>query len=85
LSTLSVEEAVDRGLKKFVNEQEEHLGVPGILREWKAKVLLFVRKRTRVSFVVPTSSNSSLSVPLGDLDHLKYLQHSFIITCMEML
>jgi hypothetical protein len=55
---------------KFVNKQEELLGVQGILREWKAKVLLFVQKRTRASFVVQTSSDSSLSVPLGDLDHL---------------
>jgi hypothetical protein len=45
--------------------------VQGILREWKAKVLLFVQKRTRASFVVQTSSDSSLSVPLGHLDHLK--------------
>jgi hypothetical protein len=69
----SIEEAIDKGLKKFVNKQEELLGVQGILREWKAKVLLFVQKRTLASFVVQTSSNSSLSVPLGDLDHLKTL------------
>ncbi len=49
LSMLSIEEAIDKGLKKFVNKQEELLGVQGILSEWKAKVLLFVQKRTRVS------------------------------------
>jgi hypothetical protein len=38
---LSIEEAIDKGLKKFVNKQEELLG-EGILSEWKAKVLLFV-------------------------------------------
>jgi len=44
LSMLSIEEAIDKGLKKFVNKQEELLGVQGILSEWKAKVLLFVRR-----------------------------------------
>jgi len=52
LSMLSIEEAIDKGLKKFVNKQEELLGVQGILSEWKVKVLLFVQKRTRASFVV---------------------------------
>jgi hypothetical protein len=33
--------------------------------------------------VVQTSSDSSLSVPLGDLDHLKILQRSFVITYMD--
>jgi hypothetical protein len=80
---LSIEEAIDKGLKKFVNKQEELPGVQGILSEWKAKVLLFVQKRTRASFVVQTSSDSSLSVPLGDLDHLKILQRSFVITYMD--
>jgi hypothetical protein len=56
-------QAIDKGLKKFVNKQEELLGVQGISSEWKAKVLLFVQKRTRASFVVQTSSDSSLSVP----------------------
>jgi hypothetical protein len=42
LSVLSIEEAVDEGLKKFVDKQEELLGVPRMLREWKAKVLVFV-------------------------------------------
>jgi hypothetical protein len=37
-----------------------------------------VQKRTRVSFIVQTSSYSSLSVPLGDLDHLKTLQRSLV-------
>jgi hypothetical protein len=73
LSMLSIEEAIDKALKKFVNKQEELLGVQGILSEWKAKVFLFVQKRTHVSFVVQTSSDSPLSVPLGDLDHLKFL------------
>ncbi len=82
LSMLSFEEAIEKGLKKFVNKQEELLGVQGILNEWKAKVLLFVQKRTRASFVVQTSSDSSLYVPLGDLDHLKILQQSFVITYM---
>jgi hypothetical protein len=67
---LSIEETIDKGLKKFVNKQEELLGVQGMLSEQKAKALLFVQKRTRVSFVVQTSSDSSLFVPLGDLDHL---------------
>ncbi len=49
LSILSIEEAIDKGLKKFVNKQEEFLGVQGILSEWKAKVLLFVQKRTHAS------------------------------------
>jgi len=81
---LSIEEAIDKGLKKFVNKQEELLGVQGILSEWKAaKVLLFVQHRTRASFVVQTSSDSSLSVPLGDLDLLKILQWCFVITYMD--
>jgi len=83
LSMLSIEEVIDKGLKKFVNKQEELLGVQGILSEWKAKVLLFVQKRTHASFVVQTSSDSSLSVPLGDLDHLKILQRSFVVTYMD--
>jgi hypothetical protein len=83
LSMLSIEEVIDKGLKKFVHKQEELLGVQGILREWKAKVLLFVQKRTLASFVVQTSSDSSLSVPLGDLGHLKFLQQSFVITYMD--
>ncbi len=33
--------------------------------------------------MVQTSSDSSLSVPLGDLDHLKFLQQSFVITYMD--
>ncbi len=77
------EEAIDKGLKKFVNKQEALLGVQGILSEWKARVLLFVQKRTCASFMVQTSSDSSLSVPLGDLDHLKILQHSFVIIYMD--
>ncbi len=83
LSLLSIEKAIDKGLKKFVNKQEELLGVQGILSECKAKVLSFVQKRTHASFVVQTSSNSSLSVPLGDLDHLKILERSFVITYMD--
>jgi hypothetical protein len=47
LSHLSIEEAIEKGLKKFANKQEELLGVQGFLSEWKAKVLLFVQKRTR--------------------------------------
>jgi hypothetical protein len=39
LSMLSIEEAIDKALKKFVNKQEELLGVQGILSQWKAKVL----------------------------------------------
>jgi hypothetical protein len=77
---LSIEEAIDEGLKKFVNKQEELLGVQVILSEWKAKVLLLVRKKTHAFFVVQTSSDSSLSVPLGNLDHLKILQRSLVIT-----
>jgi hypothetical protein len=33
--------------------------------------------------MVQTSSNFSLSIPLGDLDHLKILQQSFVITYMD--
>jgi hypothetical protein len=33
--------------------------------------------------VVQTSSDSSLSVPLGALDHLKILQQSFVISYMD--
>jgi hypothetical protein len=83
LSMLSIEEAIDEGLKKFVNKQEDLLGFQGILSEWKAKVLLFVQKRTRASFVVQTSFDSSLSVALGDLDHLKILQRSLVNTYMD--
>ncbi len=36
------------------------LDVGHVLSEWKAKVLLFVQKRTRDSLVVQTSSDSSL-------------------------
>jgi len=36
------------------------LNVGHVLSEWKAKVLLFVQKRTRASLVVQTSSDSSL-------------------------
>jgi hypothetical protein len=82
---LSIEEAIDEGLKKFVNKQEELLGVQGILSEWKAKVLLFVQKRTSASFVVQTSSDSSFSVPLGGLDHLKILQRSLVITWINVV
>ncbi len=63
MSILSIEEAIEKGLKKFVNKQEELLGVQGILSEWKPKVLLFVQKRTHASSVVQISSDSSLSVP----------------------
>jgi len=77
---LSIEEAIDKGLKRFVNKQEELLGVQGISSEWKAKVVLFVQKRTCASSMVQTSSDSPLSVPLGDLDHLKSLQWSLVVT-----
>jgi len=77
---LSIEETMDKGVKRFVNKQEEVLGVQGISSEWKSKVLLFVQKRTRASSMVQTSSDSSLSVPLGDLDHLKSLQWSLVVT-----
>jgi len=66
---LCIEEAIDKGLKRFVIKQEELLGVQGISSEWKAKVLWFVQKRTCASSMVETSSDSSLSVALGDLDH----------------
>ncbi len=33
--------------------------------------------------MVQTSSDSPLSVPLGDLDHLNILQQSFVITYMD--
>ncbi len=51
---LSIEEAIDKGLEKFVNKQEELLEVQG-----KPKVLLFVQKRTHASSMVQTSSDSS--------------------------
>jgi len=38
----SIEEVIDKSLKKFVNKQEELLGVQGISSEWKAKVRSFV-------------------------------------------
>jgi len=79
LSMFSIEEAIEKGLKMFVNKQEELLGVQWILSEWKAKVPLFVQERTHASSEVQTSSDSSLSVPLGDLDHLKSLQWSLVI------
>jgi hypothetical protein len=78
-----MEEAIDKGLENFVNKQEDLLRVQGILSEWKAKVLLFVQKRTHASSMVQTSSDSSLSVPLGDLDRLKSLQRSLVITYMD--
>ncbi len=74
LSMLSIEESINKGLKMFVNKQEELLGSQGILSDWKAKVPLFVQERTHALSVVQTSLDSSLSVPLGDLDHLKSLQ-----------
>jgi hypothetical protein len=77
LSLLYIEKVIDKGLKKFVDEPEELLGVSGILSEWKAKVLLFVRKMTCASFAVRTSSDSSFSVPSEDLDCFKILQRSF--------
>jgi len=83
LSHLSIEEAIEKGLKKFVNKQEELLGVQGILSEWKAKVLLIVHKRTCSFSVVQSSSNLFLSVPLGDLDCLQSLQCSSVITYMD--
>jgi hypothetical protein len=63
LSHLSIEEAIEKGFKKFFNKKEELLGVQGILSEWKAKVLLFVQKRTCSFSVVQSSSNLFLSVP----------------------
>ncbi len=46
-------------------------------------IVLFVLKSTHASFVVQTSSDSSLSVPLGDLDYLKIVQWSLVITYMD--
>ncbi len=46
-------------------------------------IVLFLQKRTCASFVVQTSSDSSLSVPLGDLDYLKILQWSLVIAYMD--
>jgi hypothetical protein len=77
LPHLSIEEATEKGLKKFVNINEELLGVQGILSEWKAKVLLFVLKRTHSFSVVQSSSKSSLSTPSGDLDHPVFLSYYF--------
>jgi hypothetical protein len=36
LSMFSIEEAIDKGLKTFVNKQEELLGFQGTLSDWKA-------------------------------------------------
>jgi hypothetical protein len=83
LSKFSIEEAIDKGLKMFVNKQEELQGFQGILSDWKAKVPLFVQKWTHASSVVQTSLDSSLSVPLGDLDHLKSLQQFLVFTYMD--
>jgi hypothetical protein len=44
LSHLSIEEAIEKSLKKFVNKQEELLGVQGILSEWKAKFFCLCRR-----------------------------------------
>jgi hypothetical protein len=63
LPHLSIEEATEKGLKKFVDIHEEL--VQGILSEWKAKVLLFVLKRTHSFSVVQSSSKSSLSTFRG--------------------
>ncbi len=46
----------------------------------------FIQKRTHASFMVQISCDSSLSVPLGDLDHLdhlKILQWSLVITYVD--
>jgi len=83
LSIFSIEEAINKGFKKFFNKQEELLHIQGILNEWKAKVLLFLQKRIHASFVVQTSFYSSLSVPLGYMDQLKILQRSLVITYMD--
>jgi hypothetical protein len=80
---LSIEKVVDEGFKKFVDKQKKLLGVPWMLTEWKAKVLVFVQKRTCAYFLVQTSSDSFMSVPLGDLDRLKILQRSLVITYMD--
>jgi hypothetical protein len=40
LFMLSIEEVVDEGFKKFVDKQEELLGVPWMLTEWKACVYI---------------------------------------------
>ncbi len=40
LFMLSIEEVVDEGFKKFVDKQEELLGVPWMLTEWKACVCI---------------------------------------------
>jgi hypothetical protein len=49
LSKLFIEEAMDKGFKRFVSMQEELLGVQGISSEWKAELLFFVQKRTCAS------------------------------------
>jgi hypothetical protein len=70
LSHLSIEEAIEKCLKTFVNKQEEQLlGVQGILCEWKAKVLVFVQKGTCCVSMFQASSQSSISVPSDYLDH----------------
>ncbi len=52
--------------------------------KWVESQSFFVYvEKTHVSFVVQTSSNSSLFVPLRDLDHFKILQWSLVIAYMD--
>jgi hypothetical protein len=69
--------------KQRANQAQSQDKTLNILSARVFTIGLFVQKRTRASFVVQTSSDSSLSVPLGDLDHLKFLQQSFVITYMD--
>ncbi len=55
------------------------------MSELKAKVLLFVQKRTCSFSVAQSSSNLSFSVPLGDLDQLKSLQCSLLLTWINVV
>jgi hypothetical protein len=73
LSHLSVEGAIEKCLRTFVNKQEEQLlGVQGILCEWEANVLVFVQKGTCCVSMFQSSSQSSISVPSDYLDHSEF-------------
>ncbi len=76
-SHLSVEEVIEKCLKKFVNKLEELLRVQEIFSEWKANDLVLVLS------MLCSSSRSSLSVTSSKLDCLKSFQCSFVITYMD--
>ncbi len=74
---------IQQVLHSDYNCREKLLGVPGILSEWKAKLLLCVQKRTCCLSILHSSSQSSFSGPLVDLDQLKSFQRPFLVTLMN--